>query len=50
MPGYPNHIWLDSPFAGMGKFAVSYREQPLPINCQLIFCSQMQRVQTQFPL
>ena len=50
MPGYPNHIWLDSPFAGMEKFAVSYREQPLPIDCQLIFCSQMQCVQTQSPL
>jgi aliphatic nitrilase len=50
IPVFPNHIWLDSPFAGMEKFAVSYREQPLPIDCPLIFCTQMQREQTKTPL
>lgn len=36
LPGYPYHIWLDSPFAGMGKFAVRYHEQSLPIDSPLI--------------
>ena len=36
IPGYPYHIWLDSPFAGMGKFAVRYHEQSLPIDSPLI--------------
>lgn len=36
IPGYPYHIWLDSPFAGMGKYAVRYHEQSLPIDSPLI--------------
>ena len=36
IPGYPYHVWLDSPFAGMGKFAVRYHEQSLPIDSPLI--------------
>jgi predicted amidohydrolase len=36
IPGYPYHIWLDSPFAGMGKFAVRYHEQSLAIDSPLI--------------
>jgi len=36
IPGYPYHIWLDSPFAAMGKFAVRYHEQSLPIDSPLI--------------
>lgn len=36
IPGYPYHIWQDSPFAGMGKFAVRYHEQSLPIDSPLI--------------
>ncbi|OXR47947.1 amidohydrolase [Pusillimonas sp. T2] len=36
IPGYPYHIWLDSPFAGMGKFATRYHEQSLPIDSPLI--------------
>ena len=26
IPGYPYHIWVDSPLAGMAKFAVRYHE------------------------
>ena len=36
IPGYPYHIWLDSAFAGMGKYAVRYHEQSLPIDSPLI--------------
>lgn len=36
IPGYPYHIWLDSPFAGMGKFAVRYHEQSVPMDSPLV--------------
>lgn len=36
IPGYPYHIWLDSPYAGMGKYAVRYHEQSLPLDSPLI--------------
>ena len=36
IPGYPYHIWLDSPFAGMAKFANQYHEQSLSLDSPLI--------------
>lgn len=32
IPGYPYHIWLDSPFAGMAKFAVRYHENSVSMD------------------
>lgn len=32
IPGYPYHIWVDSPLAGMAKFAVRYHENSLTMD------------------
>lgn len=36
IPGYPYHIWVDSPFAGMAKYATQYHQQSLSLDSPLI--------------